>query len=111
MSIEERLKEIILLPFNDSGNMTAMHDDKDKPPIIDEQIAQIKACFIGEGWVDATINNTDNPLYLTGEEWFTAFEREINKGLLDKSVSYLNEPGYLSTEAVKEAAKRASGLK
>ncbi len=69
---------------------------------IADAVQQIKDCFITDGWVDAKINNTDNPFYLTGGEWYVRFEPLLEEIDLNSPTRY---------REIKEAAKRASGVK
>lgn len=62
-------------------------------------VNKIKQAFVDAGWVDAKINNTDDPLYLTGAEWYAKF------------VAYLAPLDKLTFTNVDEAARKASGIK
>lgn len=69
-----------------------------------ECIKLIKQAFADEGYVDATINNTDDPLYLTGQEWYDRFQNELNKLMLKTSPTQVMDDPVQIIEAAKKAA-------
>lgn len=133
MSIDDKLKEILV-------NITTDHDTDTLDEVTDDYISQIKKCFIGEGWrhirgvkegrlftrtafdTDEYDVNKGNPInkfnlpMMTGQEWYTRFEKEIDivtKYLPDMYKMYSHNMGVLYGVIGSEldrAARRATGI-
>lgn len=118
--LDEKLREITLSPFKDSGNMTAMHDDKEKQSPIDEQIAQIHQAFaddVKEKLISGGINGvgvyevheSEDYNRMSGQEWYERFIKELDQYQLRNNYLDGPHPDKITALCI-DAAKKASGI-
>lgn len=105
--MDDKLKEILstfaaYMPGDASINTFRKEEDKYAPKFI----AQIKQAFADEGYENTTFKTTElfkghSPEYMTGQEWYDRFEKELRN---HHSVKTLLDENYL------KLAKKAAGL-
>lgn len=105
--LDNKLREIILSPFKIDNDGTRMVDNKDETPIVVKQIAQIHQAFESEypdffkQYDTTTTLKIKPPKLMTGAEWLSRFEKELDSGLSLPEVMDI---------WVRTSARRASGV-